>query len=103
MKRGEFVAMPMLAAVDIIVGSGILAVARISTGNADDEYLHAGLLGLMRSLGYPPERAGALIADPLPSLVFGDDSLIIRSHRRYTEQKHRKRGIGAVLTRHRRD
>jgi AcrR family transcriptional regulator len=103
MKCGEFVAMPILAALDIIVGSGILAVSRISTGNADDEYLHACLLGLMRSLGYPSERAGALIANPLPSLVFGDDSLLIRSHRRYTEQKRRKRRPGAPATRHRRD
>ena len=96
MKRGEFVTMPILAALDIIVGSGILAVARISTGNADDEYLHACLLGLMRSLGYPSGRAGTLIANPLPSLVFGDDSLLIRSHRRYTEQKRRRRKAGAV-------
>ena len=37
MKRGEFVAMPTLVALDIIVGSGILVVTRISAGEADDK------------------------------------------------------------------
>ncbi len=102
MKCGEFVAMPVAVALDIIVGSGILAVARISVGEADDEYLDACLLGLMRSLGYPPDRAKALIADPLPSLVFGPDSMLVRSHRRYIDQKRGKRRTSAVLDRRRR-
>ena len=41
----------------------------------------------MRSLGYASERAEVLIANPLPSLVFGQDSLLVRSHSRYTHQK----------------
>ena len=91
MKRGEFVAMPVPAALDVIVGSGMLAVARISAGEADEAYLDACLLALMRSLGYPSERAKALIANPLPSLVFGEESLLVRSHKRYTDQERRRR------------
>ena len=102
MKCGEFVAMPVPVALDIIVGSGILAVARISAGEADDEYLDACLLGLMRSLDYPSKRAKALIAHQLPSLVFGQDSLLVRSHERYMDQRRRKRRASAVLgSRHR--
>jgi hypothetical protein len=101
MKRGEFVAMPTLAALDIIVGSGILVVARISAGDADDEYLHTCLLGLMRSLGYPSDRAEQLIANLLPSLVFSEESLLVRSHNRYTEQKRRRRTATPAHTRRR--
>jgi hypothetical protein len=50
------------------VGSGILVVARISTGDAEQ-----------------------LIANLLPSLVFSEESLLVRSHNRYTEQKRRRR------------
>ena len=78
-KRGEFVGMAMLAALDIIVGSGILVVTRISAGEADDKYLHACLLGLMRSLGYPSERAEALVTTPLLPLDFGEE-LLTRSY-----------------------
>jgi hypothetical protein len=91
MKRGEFVAMPTLAALDIIVGTGILVVARISAAEADDKYLHASLVGLMRGLGYPSERAEVLLATPLLSLDFGEESLLVRTHRRYTDQKRRTR------------
>ncbi len=79
MKRGEFVAMPMLTALDIIVGTGILVVARISAGEADDKYLRASL-GLMRSLGYPSERSEALL-----SLEFGEESLLVRTHKAHEE------------------
>lgn len=93
MKCREFVRMPVLAALDIIVGSGMLAVARISAGEADDEYLDACLLALMRSLGYPSDRAKALTLNSLPSLVFGQESLLVRTHKRYTDQANRKRKV----------
>lgn len=99
MKRGEFVAMPTLSALDIIVGSGILVVARISAGEADDKYLRACLLGLMRSLGYPSERVEALVAMPLPSLELGEDSLLVRTHRRYMDQKRPKRSRSSAPAR----
>jgi AcrR family transcriptional regulator len=83
MKRTELVTMPVQAALDIIVGSGILVVARISAGEANDDYLRACLLGVMRGLGFPSERADVLITNPLPSLVFSEDSLLVRSHQRY--------------------
>jgi AcrR family transcriptional regulator len=95
MRRGEFVAMPMSAALDILVGSGILAVARISAGEANDEYLDACLQGLIRSLGFSPERAKGLVVNPLPSLVFTEDSLLVRTHQRYIKQKRSKPRAGA--------
>jgi AcrR family transcriptional regulator len=101
MKRGEFVAMPTLAALDIIVGTGILVVARISAGEADDKYLHASLVGLMRGLGYPSERAEVLLATPLLSLDFGEESLLVRTHKRYTDQKRRTRSSTSSRARRR--
>ena len=101
MKCGEFVGMSTLAALDIIVGSGLLIVTRISAGEADDKYLHASLLGLMRSLGYPPERAEALVATALPSLDFSEDSLLVRTHRRYMDQKRPKRSKSSAPARRR--
>jgi AcrR family transcriptional regulator len=101
MRRGEFVGMPTLAALDVIVGSGNLVVARISAGEADDKYLRACLLGLMRSLGYPSERAEALVATPLPSLHFGGESLLVRTHRRYMDQKRPKRSRSSAPARRR--
>jgi hypothetical protein len=101
MSRGDFVEMPTLAALDIIVGSGILVVARISAGDADDRYLHACLLGLMRSLGYPSERADALVATPLPSLAFDDESLLVRTHRRYMDHQRKGRSRNGARTRRR--
>jgi AcrR family transcriptional regulator len=91
MKRGEFIAMPTSAALDIIVGSGILAVARISSGDADDSYLRACLLGLLRSLGYSADRAEQLIESSLPSIVFDEGALLVRSHKRYMDQMRRRR------------
>ena len=102
MKRGEFVRMPTLAALDVIVGSGILVVTRISAGEADEKYLHACLLGIMRSLGFAAERAEALLAAPLPSLVFEDESLLVRTHRRYMDQKRLIRSKGPSPARRRR-
>lgn len=99
MKRGEFVVMPTLAALDIIVGTGILVVARISAGEADDKYLRASLVGLMRSLGYPSEGTEALLATPLPSLDFGEESLLVRTHRRYMDQKRPRRAKNSALAR----
>jgi AcrR family transcriptional regulator len=100
MKCGEFIGMSTRAALDIIVGTGILVVTRTSACEADDNYLHACLLGLMRSLGYPSERAEALVATPLPSLVFDSESLLVRTHRRYMEQMRPKRAKTPRARRH---
>jgi len=100
-KRGEFEAMPSLAALDIIVGTGILVVARISAGDADDKYMDACLIGLMRSLGYPSARARAMVAIPLPPLVFGEDSLLVRTHSRYMDQKRRSHSRSTAPARRR--
>lgn len=91
-KCGEFIEAPVFAAVDLIVGGGVLIVARISDGEADENYLHASVLGIMRSLGYPLKQAEALMSRPLPPLDFHEQSLLVQSHKRYTEQRRGKRG-----------
>ena len=87
MTAGEFVEAPITVALDMIVGAGMIAVARISTGQADEAYLDAMLLALMRSLGLDDERAQALISAPLAPLDFDQDTLLMRSHARLRKQK----------------
>ena len=91
MEIGEFATMPIPAALDIIVGSGILAVTRISDGDADDAYVDGLLQGVMRGLGVPDRKSRDLIARPLPELDFDEQSLLVRGHRRYVEQRKQKR------------
>jgi len=51
---GEFVDANVGVALDMVVGAGLIAVARISAGRADDTYLSAMLVALARSLGLDP-------------------------------------------------
>ena len=90
-KAGEFVDAPVGVALDMIVGAGLVAVARISARRADDAYLGAMLLALARSLGLDGARAEALISQPLAPLALEPDSLLMRSHARFAKQRRRKR------------
>jgi hypothetical protein len=45
----------------------------------------------MRGLGLPSDRAESLIAEPLAPLDLSPDSLFMRSHARFQEQKRGKR------------
>ena len=56
-KAGELTDAPVLVMLDLIVGAGVVAVARLAAGAADEAYLRAVLLTLMRGLGLPPDRA----------------------------------------------
>ena len=68
-KAGEFVDAPVGVALDMIVGAGLVAVARLSARRADDAYLHAMLLALARSLGLDGARAETLLSQPLAPLA----------------------------------
>ncbi|MFO1114477.1 MAG: TetR/AcrR family transcriptional regulator [Beijerinckiaceae bacterium] len=82
--NGEFRRTPMLAALDAIVGAGVLAVTRIARGEADEDYLAGLLLALMRGLGVADSVTAGWMAIEQPALEFADDSLLERSHRRFT-------------------
>jgi len=88
-RAGEFVDAPVLVALDMVVGAGLLAVARITGGRADDAYLNAMLLALARALGLDPTRAEALLSEPLEPLELDPDSLVVRSHARFKKQKRK--------------
>jgi hypothetical protein len=90
MKVGEFVDTPVTAALDMIVGAGLIAVTRISFGQTDDAYLDAMLLPLMRSLGLDGERALALISAALAPLDFDKDTLLMRGHAHLRKPKGRR-------------
>ena len=90
-EAGEFVDAPVGVALDMIVGAGLVAVARISAGRADDAYLRAMLLALARSLGLDSAQWEALLSQPLAPLALEADSLLMRSHARFAKQRRRKR------------
>ena len=79
-KAGEFVDVPIPVALDMIVGAGLIALSRITTGQADDAYIAAMLLALLRCLGFAEDRATSLIAAPLAPLDFDKDMLLVRGH-----------------------
>jgi AcrR family transcriptional regulator len=85
-KAGEFVDAPVGVALDMIVGAGLVALARISARRADDAYLRAMLLAVARSLGLDGPRAEALLSLPLAPLTLEVDSLLMRSNARFAKQ-----------------
>lgn len=90
-KSGEFIDAPVGVALDMVVGAGLVAVARISAGQADDAYLRAMLLALARSLGLDRARAEALLSEPIAPPALAADSLVVRSDARFQRQRRRKR------------
>ena len=87
---GEFVDANVGVALDMVVGAGLIAVARISAGRADDAYLSAMLLALARSLGLDPVRAETLLSEPVAPLDLSADSLLVRSDARSKKKKRQK-------------
>jgi AcrR family transcriptional regulator len=83
---GEFVEMPVRVALDMVVAAGLIAVARISTGAADPDYLLGMMLALTRSLGLEAATAEALVTEPIAPIEFDEDSLIVRSQALFREQ-----------------
>ncbi len=90
-RAGEFVDAPVGVALDMVVGAGLIAVARISAGQANDAYLDAMLLALARSLGLGKRRALALLSEPVAPLKLASDSLVVHSHARFQKQRRRRR------------
>ncbi len=88
-ERGEFVDAPVRIALDIMVAVGVMIVARIAAGDADDAYVIAMLLALARALGFDLARAEALLSEPLAPQKLNADSLLVRSQIRFKKQKRR--------------
>lgn len=90
MAVGEFASMPALVALDMVVGSALMAVVRIAENRADDDYLNAAMLAILRALGVAEQKARKLMAAPLAPLRLGDDTLFMRSHARFLAQRRRR-------------
>lgn len=88
-ELGEFVGAPVGILLDIVVAVGVMIVARIAAGAADDAYVNAMLLALARTLGFDLARAEALLSAPLAPLRLNADSLLVRSQTRFRKQKRR--------------
>ena len=88
-ERGEFVDAPVRILLDIVVAVGVMIVARIAAGAADDAYVSAMLLALARTLGFDLARAEGLLAAPLVPLSLDAELLLVRSQTRFRKQKRR--------------
>jgi AcrR family transcriptional regulator len=86
-RAGEFVEAPIPVVLDAVVGLGLVAVARIAEGRADERYLNEMLLALARALGLKPGRAAAILSAPLAPLELDADSLVVRTHALSKQQK----------------
>ena len=91
MAAGEFARMPTPVAVDIVLGSVVTAVTRIAENEADDDYLRAAVLAMLRGLGVAERKARAAADAPLAPLLLGEDTLFMRSHARFLSQERRRR------------
>lgn len=91
MAAGEFARMPALAALDLVVGSALMAVTRIAENQVDDDYLGAALKAMLRGLGLAEQKAKALVAAPLEPLALDADTLFIRSDARFRSGHRRRR------------
>jgi len=90
MAAREFSGMPVLVALDVVLGSVVSAVTRVAANEADDDYLRAAVTAMLRGLGVAEKKALALPDTPLAPLALGDDTLFKRSHARFLSQ-HRRR------------
>jgi len=91
MASGEFARLPALAALDLVVGSALMAVTRVAENQADDDYLGAALKAMLRGLGLAEEKVKALVAAPLEPLVLDADTLFMRSDARFQSGRRRRR------------
>jgi AcrR family transcriptional regulator len=90
MAKGEFLRMPPLVALDVVLGSVVSAVSRIAANEAGDDHLRAAVVAMLRGLGVAENKAAALPDAPLAPLALGDDTLFMRSHVRFLSQRRRR-------------
>lgn len=95
--NGELRRIPMLSALDSIIGAGVLAVTRIAHGEGDEQYLGGLLLAVLSGLGASETAALEWMSAPLPMLVFDQEALLVRSHRRFMALRERKFDVPAQV------
>lgn len=82
MEDGQFREMQPEAALDLIAGTGLLALSRLSAGATAADYPEQIVAVIMRGLGVKESKIATLVAAQLEPLSMPDDALLERSHSR---------------------
>ena len=84
---GRFHRIPMEVALDLIGGQALLAIARLSTGEAAKDYPELVVATLLRALGLSQKDAEKIAFAPLASLPIAQHSLAARATARMAAQQ----------------
>lgn len=100
-RAGEFIDVPVRVTLDM-VGAGLITVARISSGRADDSYLGAMMSALARSLGLDQSRAAELVSEPVTALELDASLLLVQRHAPASRMRPMESGVARRTSRARR-
>ncbi|MGZ5198643.1 MAG: TetR/AcrR family transcriptional regulator [Telluria sp.] len=76
--RGDFAAVPLEVAVDVVKGAMLVAIDRMARARTARDYPEKITAAILRALGVPAGRADQLVASPLPKMAPAADSLLAR-------------------------
>jgi hypothetical protein len=85
-KRGTFADVPLNIVLDMIAGTGLVAIDHMARGRTPKDYPDKIVAAILRSLGVTVDDAMRLTAAPLPKLSPAPDSLLARAQARAAAQ-----------------
>jgi AcrR family transcriptional regulator len=85
-KRGTFADVPLNIVLDMIAGTGLVAIDHMARGRTPKDYPDKIVAAILRSLGVTVDDAMRLTAAPLPKLSPASDSLLARAQARAAAQ-----------------
>lgn len=85
MQSGQFCAMQAEVALDLIAGTCLLALFRLSAGTSATDYPEQVVAAILRGLGVQATHLARLLAIPLQPLLLPPDALLERSHARFVQ------------------
>jgi AcrR family transcriptional regulator len=83
-ELGKFRPMQLEAALDIVAGAGLVALFRLTAPETKPDYPEQIVAAMLRGLGVKETKISTLMSLDIEPLVLPPDSLLERSHVRYT-------------------
>ena len=81
-SMGRLKAVPLEVALDMLAGTGLLALHRMAIGHAPRDYPDQLVCTLIQALGLAESEAISMVAEALPAMDPPAESLLVRSHLR---------------------
>lgn len=85
-QRGQFAPLPLEIVLDVLAGSGLVAISRMASGRTPKNYPEKIVTALLHMLGLKDEQVAAALAPSLPKLVPDAESLLARAQARADAQ-----------------